>query len=883
MVRHVVIIVLLFVCTVSPAFSAERPGFIEGVVRSQDGLPIAGARLVLTSTVRVRQMNAVSDVDGRYRFPGLPAGEYHLDVSAPLYRSGRYGALRLAQGQGMTLAVELFAETYSASVLIEARTPLIDSRGTEIGSALDADQLAKLPVPRFLSDLTALSPGNVGGDTFVSSTLGGSASANAYKVDGVDVSDPATGRMWVYPNLECIAEVEILPIAGATADVGGFTGASLNMITRSGGERFSGSLAWYWFTEDMTGWNTDDPSLRALVLRETFNDDFSASLGGPLLSGRAWFYGNIGVRNREQRFGDRAIPYRYRNTLWKFTGAPGDEMSLVLTGHFSHFYRNGRGAAYNVAPEATHEQQGPNRSFAIDYSWVPDDATVIGLRFHGWDGFFTLEGRGSGPRLYDADRDFFYGNAPGDYRTDRDRYNAVVTASRHFSNGSGRHHLSAGLEWLRGQQHTVQAFDTVEIAGGSYRYRTLYEPGFDARNRIAGITAHVMDSWQPADGLTLNLGLRSEKTDYHIPDQETATGAIIAGPGTIHTFGHWAPRLGIVWQPAGPETVIRASVGRYHESVLTYLLDEFTPGDARRREFTWDGASWIENFSAPLANPGSFSLDPELGALYADAVTLGIEQVLCGDMVLSADYLHREYRNFPVRIEDGLRWEPVSVEAGGTEYTLFSRAGGPAHFTFANREELFSDYDALILSAARRYDGRWQAHASLTLSRLYGNAESKTGASDGAIIGDLETFLDPNNRINDEGLLYAHRPWNFKFNGTWTFADDLNLSAILSWAPGPRWTPQVRIEDPRLVQGRVTIFAEPRGSRALDAAFILDVRLEKGFAIAGGRFSALVDIYNVSNDGTPDGVVTRRDQANFGAPVSLPGARRIQVGIRYEF
>lgn len=876
-------IMAAFLISITPYIVAQQQrGSISGTVTAGDETETVEATAVLQTPTGLTFVYSLSCPDS-FRFNSLLSGKYKLEFSAFGYQSVTFESLILAPGEKLQVDVTLNKGSFEETIFINSRYEGISGRETTLEDRISPEQMRLLPTPRFLSDLAGLAATNVGGDTYSSSNIGASASASSYHVDGIDVSDPATGRMWVYPNIESISQVELQPVLGSPAETGGFTGMVVNMITKSGGSEWSGEVAGYWFDDSMITWNTDDPGLRRNVLRETFNSEASASIGGPLLKEKLWLYGNIGLRNRDLGFGDRTVPYRYRNTLWKADWYHSEQLTLGVMLHYSHFYRNGRGAAFNVAPEATHKQQGPNRSGSIDLTWIPDQDTIVTVAAHGWDGFFTLEGRGQGPRLYDADEDYYYNNAAGDYKTDRDRYNAKLHATK-FVEAIGEHEIKAGIEWQRGQQQTVSRFDTIELSGGEYAYRTIWEPDLYTRNRVQGYTVFFQDSWQPNRRVTVNAGVRYQNLDYNIPDQLTPSGETIQGLGTIHTFASVDPRFSLVWNiDETGQTVLRASAGRYHESVLTYLLDELTPSNAQRNEYTWTGAGWRHVFSSSLASPENYSIDSNLAPMYSDAITLGIEHLTSFGVNLSLDYIHRQDRNQVAARADGIVWTPVTIAVDGRNFEVFSRSGGNPSYTFFNSSQLYTDYDALILRAEKRFGASWQLMASLTFSRLFGNAESKQGITADTVTGELDYHLDPNNQINAEGLMHAHRPWNFKTNATYVFSNGFAISGIVKWIAGAPWTPQIRLSDPALGQQRVTILAEEKSSHRLEAGFTADLRITYGFRFQDLNGSLFADVYNLMNADTATQVDVRLDSPGFGSAINVLQGRRFQVGFRLGF
>src|ERR671918_1525548 len=108
---------------------------------------------------------------------------------------------------------------------------------------------------RFGPGAMLLSPG-VNPNNYSSYGSGGSSS-NAYMIDGVDVSDPEGGTIWVFANHNWIQEVQVVGL-GANAEYGGFTGVASNSLFRSGSNMFSGLFETLYENDALTGTNVSD-------------------------------------------------------------------------------------------------------------------------------------------------------------------------------------------------------------------------------------------------------------------------------------------------------------------------------------------------------------------------------------------------------------------------------------------------------------------------------------------------------------------------------------------------------------------------------------------------------------------------------------------------
>jgi hypothetical protein len=877
---------------VIPAFAQEQLGRIEGRVLTEDGKAIPNARVELTgSSLVAGQLVSITDERGRFRFQLLPVGSYNIKITADQYQTFEQSDITVNIGATVTLTPVLKIGAFEQVISITGEAPIIDVTSTAVGENFTQDIISKLPMPRFPYTAMTIAAGNVDGE--YGSTLGGTQRSNAYMLDGIDISDPGTHTPWTFVNIESVEEMEVLPIAGATADIGNYTGAALNMVTKSGGNDFTGGVAYYFFNKDFITWNTDDPELRDTVIRDSGNNDFTGFFGGPILKDTAWFFGNVGWRKTKQLQAETELSREYRNSMWKFSTAFRGDMNAWFTYHYDNYLRKGRGADYNVAPEATVDQDGPSNSFSLHYAWVIDDNNLYEFKFNGFDGYFALYNNGEGANIYDVDNDWYYGGSGYDYRSDRQRISIDNHYTRYLEDIGGDHEIKMGLEWTRGQAIENDQWDYMEIYNGQWDYREAWEPDWYTKTQVKTWTFFITDGWSISDRLLVNVGLRYDRPTFFIPDQDRPDGEVLSGPGAVHHFNNVAPRIGFTYKlTEDGKTLLRGSWGRYYEGMMAYMLDEFVPNPTYFNQYYWDG-EWVLYRSKPEGadpnDPASldvYTLDPNLSGHYADAFTLGVEHELMEGIAIGADYMFRRYENFPVFMEDGIIYEQVQLTDDlGNTYTVYNDVGGSIHYTITNapKDELYSKFNAVILRATKRYSDNWQLQASLTLSDLRGTAEDLDTTSESAVNAGLDYYLDPNNQINAVGMLSYHTPYNLKINGTYTLPYDISVSTIISYMSGFRYSPTVRLYG--LNQGRITISAEPRGSRALDPKFNADLRVEKEFQLLDRfRLSLLFDIYNITNDGSAYWVQRRLDLVDtFGHATDLVQPRKFQVGFRINF
>ena len=320
-----------------PAFAdGSQTGVVSGVVTDEDGAPIEGVPVRLDGERGARE--ALSDTDGRFRFPALPVGGYRLSAELLGLTASLDEVLSFVD---KTTEVELvLGEDAGAEPATETRdwirvvasAPIVDRFETRVGGNVRFDFLDELPVPRFYQSVALLLPGIAGGQDGNPNVSGSLRSNNLYLIDGVDTTDPTTGLFGLNLSYEAIEEVAVTT-AGHPAEYGRASGAVINVVTRSGGNDYRGTARWIATNND---WNEsyDYPVEEIfhlapqIIAANSGPDDldatFSLTLGGPLKRDRAWFF--AAYEDGERSF---LRPTR-QGTLWN-EGAQQESAALKLT------------------------------------------------------------------------------------------------------------------------------------------------------------------------------------------------------------------------------------------------------------------------------------------------------------------------------------------------------------------------------------------------------------------------------------------------------------------------------------------------------------------------------------------------------------------------
>ncbi len=279
---------------------AQTTASLNGVVTDQNGNPLPGANIIAVHQPSGTQYGTSSREDGRYNLTGLRVGgPYRVTVSYVGYTSQTEEGFNLALSQDLRVdfklpeqAVELSGVTVTAersAVLSAART----------GAALNVSnkQIQEIPTTsRSFQNFAKLSP-LVDGTGL--GTAGRSSRYNNVQIDGTQYNDlfglgstgTPGGQTGTNPiSLDAIDQFQVV-IAPYDVRQSGFTGGGINAITKSGTNRFSGSVYFYGRNQDLVGkWKADNVEAKKLDEFKEYQTGFR--LGGPVISDKLFFFVN---------------------------------------------------------------------------------------------------------------------------------------------------------------------------------------------------------------------------------------------------------------------------------------------------------------------------------------------------------------------------------------------------------------------------------------------------------------------------------------------------------------------------------------------------------------------------------------------------------------
>jgi Carboxypeptidase regulatory-like domain/TonB-dependent Receptor Plug Domain len=337
--RLQVVLVLLSVGSLA-ALQAQTStlGNISGNVRDPNGAAVPKAEIVIQEETTGTSRTVVADDNGYYSAPSLPAGRYTLTASAGGFKKTVNSGVELHVTENKVLNLVLQVGQVSETVTVSGETAPVETRSGEVSSLVTEKQVTELPLDgRNYAQLALMVPGvspvtqngaggafktgGTGLDSHVDMSVNGNQSnTNMWTVDGVnnmDVGSNAT--LLVFPSIDSIKEFRV-ERNSFSAEYGQAQGAVINLITKSGSNRFHGA-GFEFLRRD--GLNATDPFLTASgqPKGQLRYNNFGGNFGGPIKKNKIFFFWSEEWR-REQRgtaLGARNVPTA-KEKVGDFTG-----------------------------------------------------------------------------------------------------------------------------------------------------------------------------------------------------------------------------------------------------------------------------------------------------------------------------------------------------------------------------------------------------------------------------------------------------------------------------------------------------------------------------------------------------------------------------------
>jgi len=927
---------LIFACFLSlicsPVYSQSSVyGAIQGKVTTPEGEPLPGVEVTISSPKLIGgPQSVITDSDGKFRFVALPPGTYIAEAKLQGFNPQERGDLRLIVQATLTVDFKLEVGTLEEAVDVVGTAPIIDVKDTQIQAHnMPREFLEKIPATRDFEDQLTFAPGAKGmWGSFYGSP---DSTENKYLTDGLNTTNPEDGAPAQLVDYDSIDEFNVMGIA-APAEYGGFGGALVNIVTKSGGNDLSGLFTFHmrrpsWHSEN---WG-DYPDLVQNVFTEFYN--FHANVGGPIIKDKLWFYVSGRYAYDQDHIQDEGTGEKSWDLrgLAKFTWqiSKNDRLQAMIDANT----RGREGWTWDfVDPEIDYPAEGHGVFFNLSYLHTFSSTTFLEARLGGMDRYSLYGSRDPAPH-FDLETEWWTGNYWEYWKAIRQRIDFNASLSHHAEDFiKGSHDFKFGVEFARMPSHDWRGMpgDRTYYDIGGEPYYLTYQAFFDVRPIGTRLDLFVQDSWSISDRITINPGLRILHIRGALPrSYDKAPFRPKLGI---------APRFGISIDIFGDHsTVFKAHYGRYYHQMRDLMYTPWEP-QGPYQEYVYGRALnfWAEEeFEETGEYPEGYpwpeherylefedpwepvTIDPDLKFPYMRQFVVGLERELGKDISVSASFIYRTNHDLLDRVNITGMWEPLewTDPYEGNTYTVYRRLNpGENEFYITNPYKgqgrdigaAFPDIVAwnpkrsnrtLELRFNKRYSNRWQFQASFLTGYSWGNDDNywgEYGSSHSTALGASWNFSNPNYQINAEGPLTYSSTYILKTVGSYDIpVVDVTLGFDFRLESGDRYTKKIILDpeiDPDPVAAfwlrDVSIFAEKRGSHRLPAMKNLNLRAEKFFLFGDIRVGVLLDIFNVFNWDTIREVETSYDpwsEYQFGFVWWIQNPRTFKLGFRFEF
>jgi hypothetical protein len=910
-------------------------GALDGSVTDPTGLSIPGASVRVRDIATHQTREVSTNADGMFHIAELPVGTYEVLVSQSGFRAYRHAGVTIALGSTAHLDILLQTGAVSTQMTVTAQPSAIDPAQTSVSSTVDTERIEELPVEsRNYLNFALLAPGVASSAqqpgkqslTPLSDsgfTFGGlRGRSNNVTIDGLDNNDEFVGSSRTELSLETVQEFQVVN-AGLSAETGGASGGSINVVTRVGANAIHGDAFVFLQNGALDARNPFETERAAPNLHRYRT---GAALGGPILKDRTFYYAAF-EQERSRSLEDSFINPGIAGAIDRIlsTGAFARLPTRQINGSFFPASR-----AETEASAKLNHQLTPRNSLMLRYAFTNN--REAGDAFHT-SGLTDPSGRGSSftqdNALVGALTSIFDPQSVGDLRVQIAARQAVLRTNdvagpgidiagladfgrpydgngrrteRHdqvsytYSRNIGHHLWKAGAT----VNHVHEDAAMADGFGGLYIFGSLADfasgrpdqfrqafGSLDTRYAVTSYGAFVQDHWSVTRKLTVDLGLRYDFE--HLPAlfrQDT---------------NNVSPRAGLAFQVT-PTWVVRAGYGIFFDRyVLAGLNSAIQKNGTNGFEQVLNGAAAAAAFQ--MASGGSlltplagvkrsvYRADAGLATPYSQQVSFGVEHLIARDLTANASYLF-------VRGVKLSRTLNVNLLRLGPPFGSV-RADPQFNDIYQLEDSASSTYQGASFTLNRRMSDELEFSASYTLSKTFDNASDYN-----------EQPQNPFNLAAEWSAARQDQRHRLVFNALWELPIGDEESAAQSRQRG--WlthifrhievAPIFTVESGRPVDPLTGIdngadafplSARPAGfsRNSLKTPLLanMDLRLLKFFPFGKtARLDLVAEAFNLFNRANvaeinPVFGLGSAPQPGFLQPITGVGARRMQFSLDFEF
>src|SRR6266853_1095328 len=342
------IFAVLLMLAAAPAWGQTFRGTILGIVSDATGAAVPGATVTVRNVDTGLLRKTETQADGSYRVPELPIGTYDVTVEKTGFQTSITSSVRVDVAAERHVDSALKPGEVKEQITVSGEAlPLIEITNATLGGTLTQESVKDLPINgRDYTKLIYLNPGVAGSPDQITdspgsfgefSMNGARGRSNNYLLDGTDMNDgyrndPAINEAGVFGTpatilpLDAVAEVNVL--SNFAPEYGRSAGAIVNIVTKSGTNAIHGGAADYFRNSALDARNYFNPS--SLPKAPFHNNQYGASLGGPIVKDKTFFY--LDYEGQKEPVGVVTVAKVPTGTAADGSLSPNDATNTVIQG-----------------------------------------------------------------------------------------------------------------------------------------------------------------------------------------------------------------------------------------------------------------------------------------------------------------------------------------------------------------------------------------------------------------------------------------------------------------------------------------------------------------------------------------------------------------------
>lgn len=298
-IRRIMLACLVLVLGSLPLYAAIT-GSISGNVVDPSGAAIPGAQVTVRNEATGITQVVTTNGTGFYTFPALNVGVYTLSTAPAGFRTFESRNIKVDANSAININITVQVGTTNQIQEVTADELQVETQTTQLGQVIESTKMTSVPLNgRSFTDLLSLQPGvspykgtseagrTVSGDLDPGnvSINGGREASNGYMINGADANEGVYNGAAIIPNLDSIAEFRILT-NNFDAEYGNFSGGVINVVTKSGTNRFHGNAFDFLRNTDLDSANYFAQGQRGVFIQNIFG----GTVGGPIRKDKAFFF-----------------------------------------------------------------------------------------------------------------------------------------------------------------------------------------------------------------------------------------------------------------------------------------------------------------------------------------------------------------------------------------------------------------------------------------------------------------------------------------------------------------------------------------------------------------------------------------------------------------